>query len=458
MAYIYATKSNTLLSGTSGNDTITSSYWTGNNYKVYSNVTMRGGAGDDYIFNIGTSKWNDVINGYEMIYPDNALIDGGAGDDSIYNDGSNVTIDAGDGDDFINNNGNNVSIDGGAGNDSIDNWSSYAIISGGDGDDNIVNYCVDNVSIDGGSGNDFIVVNPLGSQDPTPPVPEPLPTLLLATDDAQLAGSANSDSETYSSCALQKIMVIGGDGNDTIETGNGSDITIKAGAGDDIVSLSPYSSNVTVYGSAGKDSINVNSDYVYISGGNDNDKIIGNCYSSKLFGGNGNDLISIGNKWFNTISGGAGNDTINAGGSEHSVNGGAGDDRISLTGDHLTVMGGKGNDTIYGDSATSHLYQYSNGDNDDTIYSWSSKDSLSITGGNWSSVVSNNDVVFKVESGSITVKNAKGKKLNVYSDTNSTPTVAPAVTPQDVMKNFMGSLDTAPSASKEKLRNGRLLH
>ena len=118
MAEINNTKSNTLLSGTNGDDSIQNGYYNSsrNRHEGGYNVTIDGDAGNDYISNYG----------------DNSKLDGGDGDDSILNDGFSDDVDG----EHI---GNKTSINGGAGNDYIHNWGDNVTISGGGGDDTIHN-------------------------------------------------------------------------------------------------------------------------------------------------------------------------------------------------------------------------------------------------------------------------------------------------------------------------------
>ena len=134
MATINNTLSNTLISGTSGKDTIWS---VRGDY-----VTINSGAGDDSIRSSGS----------------NVSIDSGADNDYVSVTGSNVTIDGGDGNDKIYRDvGNFSSIFGGAGNDNIQNFASYVTIEGGKGDDSI-NAAGRNVLIEyrAEDGNDII--------------------------------------------------------------------------------------------------------------------------------------------------------------------------------------------------------------------------------------------------------------------------------------------------------------
>ena len=85
MDIIYIKKSDTLLSGTSGNDTILSDVYT-----ICPRVTINTGAGDDYVYNYYSFLFNSISTG--------------TGNDTIWNDGSLVTITGGKGNDSIYNN------------------------------------------------------------------------------------------------------------------------------------------------------------------------------------------------------------------------------------------------------------------------------------------------------------------------------------------------------------------
>ena len=104
-------------------------------------------------------------------------------------------------------------------------------------------------------------------------------------------------------------------------------LTLKGGAGDDIVYGSKYSDKL--YGGA-------DNDKVY--GGKGNDNIFGDAGNDKLYGEEGNDIIK----------------------------GGAGDD---------TIEGGKGDDKLYGDKGNNEFVFHAN-DGVDTIYSGKGTDSI----------------------------------------------------------------------------------
>ena len=97
-------------------------------------------------FAFDLQRFDEIIN----VTSNNTLISGTSGDDTISNGGwrggyyhagySEVTIDAGDGSDSVESDGgSNVSINGGANNDTLRNYSSNATIDGGDDDDFIQN-------------------------------------------------------------------------------------------------------------------------------------------------------------------------------------------------------------------------------------------------------------------------------------------------------------------------------
>ena len=200
----------------------------------------------------------------------------------------------------------------------------------------------------------------------------------------------------------------------------------------------------TVTTSGGKTITNYNKNSL-LSGTAYADTIRNYAGGATILGGAGNDFIdnstsssyTINNSYgYVTIDGGAGNDTIGNLDPYVSINGGAGNDRISLSSySGITVRGGTGNDTIYGSSVEGHLYQYASGDGNDKIYYFGAKDTLSISGGQYTRSTIDNDVIIKVGEGSITLKDAKGKTIyidgveSVKSDPTPVITLKPAPTP-----------------------------
>ena len=117
-----------------------------------------------------------------------------------------------------------------------------------------------------------------------------------------------------------------------------------------------------------------------------------------------------------TISGGKGNDYIqNFGGSNVSIYGGAGSDSIYntfanssdfSTGKNVTINGGLGNDSIASASNGKTVFEYDIGGGHDVIYGYNSNETLQINSSSYSTMVSGNDFIVFVGTGSITLKNS----------------------------------------------------
>ena len=359
--------------------------------KTYNNTTdgetITGTDGDDYIINHGSSVSIDGLAGKDSIgngtntLPggDNVTISGNSGDDYIVSDGSSASIDGGDGADTLRNNGgDNVTISGNHGDDVIFNHShgSSVSIDGGAGDDTIDNHGT-NVTITTGEGNDTIQNGSSGSS-------------------VSIDAGANDD-------LIQNF---------------GSDVTINGAGGDDAVINSYGSTNVIINGDEGNDQLINNGSSVTMTGGEGNDSIATNFKGSfvSMDGGAGDD--SIGNHGTNiTITGGTGNDTIYNDGSFVSISGGAGDDSIrNELGSNVTIIGGAGNDSVYLSKDARNVYiQYNLGDGNDTVWNFSTNDTLNISADSSlvSSVNSGNDVIYTVDGNTILLKDGRDKPLHI---------------------------------------------
>ncbi|MBR4152243.1 MAG: hypothetical protein IKT98_04735 [Selenomonadaceae bacterium] len=474
-------------------------------------VLINAGDGNDTVLNSGTNSTINGGNGNDIIdntsYGKIVKIMGGAGDDSIVTSAT-ATIYGGTGADTINNAlGANSKLVGDAGNDYITTYNADKVsIDGGADNDTIeLRGSANNLTVKGNTGNDTIFGSTLGggiTYQFTAGDGYDVIYNYKNADKISLASGAyytrstigssvkislnSGGSITLSGAKDKTINVVGGtlsvtsagakntvnssanatvygtNYNDTIKNnGNGSKIfayagndsiysygtkvSISAGAGNDSVYIG-YADSASIDMGLDNDFIQGNNNRTTIQAGDGNDTITGNHYSSKLFGGYGDDLISITTYSYDTIDGGEGADTVYSAGNFLSVNGGAGNDKISLSGSYLTVAGGYGNDTIYGDIAKSHLYRYGTNDGNDIIYNWSSNDTLTVTGGQTSKRASGNNIIVNISNGGkITLVGAKGKTVNINGITNSV--VEEEVTPQDVIKKFMWSLDNSTLSS-----------
>ena len=138
-----------------------------------------------------------------------------------------------------------------------------------------------------------------------------------------------------------------------------------------------------------------------IQAGNGNDTItnyqsVGENNKTFIYGGADDDLI-LNVKYYNSFK--LGRYTIDGGNS----------------GKNVTINGGAGNDTIVGSTISGYgeVIQYENGDENDVIINYGSDDTIIVTSGSYSTQTNNNDVIIKVGDGSMTLKDAKGAKLNI---------------------------------------------
>lgn len=315
---------------------------------------------------------------------DSITLAGSTGDDSIYNKGTNVTIAAGAGKDSVSNG---------------DYWAkggSYVTINGGASDDSLKNYGGSFVKISGDDGNDFI---------------------------------SNEHAHTYD-----------------FEQGKTTETIIPV--------------NVTIEGGAGNDSIENSGDYSSVNGGAGNNSIRNYGDNVTIAGGEGNDYIRNSGSAV-TINGGAGNDTIDNYGNTVTIDAGAGNNSVYSSGENVlvkvnggkntvngavTVNMGASNSTLTGDRKT-QIYQYVGGN--DIITNYSGEDVIHITKGKLDSYsFDGGDLIFKIDNGSLRLKNMTNHAITVKDSAGKTTTkiYSNGYSPQQVIKNFVkASSNTALS-------------
>ena len=241
--------------------------------------------------------------------------------------------------------------------------------------------------------------------------------------------------------------LIGGKGNDTLAGGKGADIFIYTEGNDvitdytadDKISLSAEVSKTTLKGSdvvfsivggsltvkngKGK-TINVvnseNGQYSTVLGGDT--LTFTNAAATPVTIGGTIDVIDASsrtkatsitaNKINNTISGGSKNDTLYGGAGKDSIVGNAGNDLLYGDAGNDTLAGGKGNDTLTGGAGTD-IFIYTEGN--DVITDYAADDRISVGAALSKTTLNGSDVVFTTAKGSLTVQNAKGKALNVFT-------------------------------------------
>ena len=196
--------------------------------------------------------------------------------------------------------------------------------------------------------------------------------------------------------ALQRKNVTLTGGNDIVYGGSDS-IIIDGGDGND--TLYNSSRDVTIEGGAGND-------YIYTYGSRDPS-------GASAHGGAGNDTLY---NWINgervTLNGGDGSDLIyNNYASNVTVLGGDGDDTIASSygeSNNVTIEGGKGDDRITIGSYYSNpknLVKYTVGDGNDTVWGFQANSTLSISGSDYTTTKSYNDILVTVGDGSVLLKN-----------------------------------------------------
>ncbi|MBE9476583.1 MAG: Hint domain-containing protein [Proteobacteria bacterium] len=243
-------------------------------------------------------------------------------------DADGDTIDGADGNDDI--------IMGYAGDDSIDGGQGNDTIFGGTGDDSIIGGAGSD-TVTGGTGDDIIDTSGPGSTGSTPDY------------DLGFTGFVMPDADPDN----DKDSVAGGDGDDTIFTGDDADI-IDGGAGDDFLD-----------GGIDADSID---------GGTGDDTIIGGEGSDVIYGGDGDDIIYAGVAPgpVDPLSIPDEHDPV-PDNDDDLVYGGLGDDTIYGGDDSDVLYGELGQDTLYGGIDDDTLY---GGDDDDTLYGEDGSDTL----------------------------------------------------------------------------------
>lgn len=329
---------NDILYGGDGEDII---YGEGGNDEIYGGEgadELYGGDGDDTIYGQGDDDIMDGGDGNDTIIGgrDNDTIMGGDGNDYIDGFSGDDMIDGGEGDDTIIGGGGDDTLLGGGGNDNIQGGNNVDYIDGGDGDDTITAGHRDD-TVYGGDGNDTVY-----GEEGDDFIDTSAPLSSIPLPDRGYPGLFPADSDPYN----DKDFVDGGDGDDTIITGDDDDVII---------------------GGEGNDTIDAGFDDDTVDGGDGDDFIVGGEGSDTIDGGDGNDTIYGGldpifpdelnipddidlvpDNGKDVIHGGAGDDTIYGQDDDDEIYGDEGDDTIDAGIDDDYVEGGDGNDTITG--------------------------------------------------------------------------------------------------------------
>lgn len=423
-----------------------------------SDFTLHIGAGSVTFFEVSKINISDENGSLHVVQP-GKLIQGTSAADKLSNDKDAFKIESFAANDTITNSGNNVTIEGGTGHDFISNSGKNVtyLYQAGDGKDTIFGFnSNDSLKISKGkisssitAGNDLTLNIGTGSvlfknigadsnifiqnADGSNSVLT-VPRLIQGTNKAD---SLSNDKDSFLISALA--------GNDSIYS-TGKLVTICAGAGNDAINISnrqkskSNNGNLILY-EGGKDSIYgfSTTDTLQISKGNIKSSLVsgsdflinigsGSVAFKDFTGGNIINLIDA--KGISStltipkiLQGTAKADSLTNSLKDYQIEGRAGDDSITNTAAGVTIIGGKGNDSISNSVTSSKkaktassktLYQYAAGDGNDVIYGFSENDTLQITKGTIkSTVISGEDFIVNVTSGSITIKDSINKQVNL---------------------------------------------
>ena len=333
-------------------------------------ATVNGGRGKDTF--VGSSG-NDKLNGEAG----DDLIKGGKGNDTLSGGADDDTLTGGDGKDtFIYGTGNDIITDYAVGKDKIKISSAISKTSV-NGSDVVFTIGKGSLTVQNVAGKSLTIVDSAGKEYATVVSGETKLTVTNKTSSPVTAGDSIKVIDASKRTTAVEI------------TGNKNPNTISGG-----------SNNDTIHGAAGNDSIVGNKGDDKIFGDAGNDKIYGDDGADTLSGGKNNDYL-LGDAGNDSLSGDAGNDTLSGGKGNDKLLGGAGNDSLSGGTGNDTLTGGKGNDIFF----------YTGGK--DTITDYDTGDKIALSSEISKSKVSGSNVVFTIGDGTLTVKNGKGKTLNM---------------------------------------------
>ena len=349
---------------------------------------VQAGAANNSVFVLGEIGNDTITGGYG-----NDLIFGGLGEDLIEVGSGTNTAYGGEGNDVLRGGVNADFLFGDGGNDLVQGGAGGDIIEGGSGEDQLFGELgndfiyagIGSDTADGGSGDDLVTGDFGGEQS-------------LSPGDLLIGGDGNDTLEGTDSADELR----GGDGHDLLLGGNGEDQllghsgndSLNGGAGTDIAF--GHEGNDVINGQAGDDLLDGGTGNDSLDGGDGGDQLDGRDGDDSLTGGAGVDIIN-GDIGADTIQGGAGADLLRGGigndslqdedgatGSSDTLEGGAGDDQLHASAGADLLIGGSGNDSLDGGAGVDTI---SGEDGNDTAYGGAGTDADSLVGGNGSDLL-----------------------------------------------------------------------
>ncbi|MBQ9479980.1 MAG: hypothetical protein IJU71_10565, partial [Selenomonadaceae bacterium] len=378
-----------------GNDVRLVSNWEGGGSITFKNVinkkiTLISNDGTDlYVMPGGATINNDID--YVENYTDGVSISLGSGVSefiNLDNCADNVTVNAVGKAYIRHGGGSNVSIKTGAGNDNIDS---------DDGEERVL--LKNNVTIDAGDGDNSIRFNGETGE---------------GLHSRNLNIKAGNGNNQISVSRVDKVLIDAGDGNnfigDIFYNSEIEDVTIKSGSGSDNLYGSFVNANIDLgdgWNDVGDYFERLNGYNITLKTGAYDDNFYVNGRYISIDAGDGNNNFNLNGLSNGVVSAGSGNDLLRASSIENvMVNAGAGNDTIAGDFKGATLNAGKDNDLVSITGDGGWLYQYANGDGNDTIDVSGSPNGapgvIHVASGSVSSVTRNgNNAVVNVGSGSI---------------------------------------------------------
>jgi Ca2+-binding RTX toxin-like protein len=263
----------------------------------------------------------------------------GAGNDTVRGGAGVDNVEGGDGNDLILLEADGGDGFGGNGNDTIDSGDGFSFLAGNDGND--VLWLQAGGQAQGGAGDDWIAASDFSSFGSGSIIEGEAgnDTLSIDSGSGSAFGGEGDDSLTGSAGFEASVTLQGGEGNDTI-TGSGSDIFgfatafLFGGDGDDVISV-----GFGAEGDGGDGDDRLVSEGGQARGGAGNDTLRGSDFFfilSLLDGGEGDDIATLG----------PGGGEARGGGGSDTLNGGAADDVLLPGFGSNLVEGGAGIDTV----------------------------------------------------------------------------------------------------------------
>ncbi|WP_267868523.1 calcium-binding protein [Nostoc sp. CHAB 5836] len=338
---------NNTLNGGAGDDRLYARFSLGNNL-------LSGGDGNDF-FDLS----NIVADSTRDFSPTSLVtetVDGGIGDDVLtlsYDNptqGIRTTFNATDNIGSITSGTNRVSYKNIEGLNISGTYYDDLIVGSNSNDtinDTMFSYYSGNDTIDGGIGDDLLIANLI---DPT----EAITTTFNATTNIGSINWGTKNQISYKNIERLNIsgtqyddLIVGSNGNDTIDVSGRGDDTIDGGIGDDLLTVSFNRDYRTRYTKGITTTFNATTNIGSITDDTKNQVSYKNIERLNI-SGTGNDDFIVGSNGNDTLYGGYyGNDTLIGGDGNDNLYGEDGND---------TLIGGDGNDNLYGENGNDTLY------------------------------------------------------------------------------------------------------